>query len=40
MSGMAVTSSGGNPADTPFSDFEALLARKEVFVLINDEGLD
>ncbi|MFC3024375.1 hypothetical protein ACFODT_11125 [Vibrio zhugei] len=25
---------------SPFADFEALLARKTVFVLLNDEGLD
>jgi hypothetical protein len=31
----------GNDLDaSPLAEFEALLARKEVFVLINDEGLD
>ena len=30
-----------NTADaSPFSEFEALLARREAFVLLNDEGLD
>jgi hypothetical protein len=29
-----------NPEASPFAEFEALLARKEVFVLLNDEGLD
>lgn len=29
-----------NPAASPFAEFEALLARKEAFVLLNDEGLD
>lgn len=31
--------SGGEGA-SPFAEFEALLARKESFVLLNDEGLD
>jgi hypothetical protein len=28
------------PEASPFAEFEALLARKEPFVLLNDEGLD
>ena len=28
------------PEASPFSEFEALLARKEIFVLLNDEGLN
>lgn len=31
---------GTNPETSPFADFEALLARKKVFVLLNEEGLD
>ena len=31
---------GADPEASPFAEFEALLARKEVFVLLNDEGLD
>ena len=37
---MQIASSSGNPAAKPFSEFEALLARKEAFVLLNEEGLD
>ncbi|MEJ2631661.1 MAG: hypothetical protein P8011_11145 [Acidihalobacter sp.] len=29
-----------DPEASPFAEFEALLARKEIFVLLNDEGLD
>lgn len=29
-----------DPNASPFAKFEALLARKEIFVLINDEGID
>lgn len=29
-----------NPEDPPFAEFKALLARNEVFVLLNDEDLD
>ena len=29
-----------NPDASPFAEFEALLARKEVFLIINDEGVD
>ncbi|WP_115718848.1 hypothetical protein [Gallaecimonas mangrovi] len=31
---------GTDPEASPFAEFEALLARKRVFVLLNDEGLD
>ncbi|ASA57938.1 hypothetical protein [Vibrio gazogenes] len=31
---------GTDPDASPFAEFEALLARKTVFVLLNDEGLD
>jgi hypothetical protein len=37
---MKIASSSENPVDTPFAEFEALLARKKIFVLLNDEGLD
>ncbi|MGO1297727.1 MAG: hypothetical protein ACTMIA_10515 [Vibrio sp.] len=29
-----------DPSASPFAEFEELLARKTVFVLLNDEGLD
>ncbi|SIO95889.1 hypothetical protein [Vibrio spartinae] len=31
---------GTDPETSPFAEFEALLARKSAFVLLNDEGLD
>ena len=31
---------GTDPEVSPFAEFESLLARKEIFVLLNDEGLD
>jgi hypothetical protein len=34
-----IATSGANPA-APFAEFEALLVRKEAFVLLNEEGLD
>jgi hypothetical protein len=37
---MQIAAPGGNPTTEPFAEFEALLARREVFVLFNDEGLD
>jgi len=37
---MRMNAPSNNPDAAPFSDFEALLARKETFVLFNDEGLD
>ena len=37
---MRFNASGNDPEASPFTEFEALLARKEVFVLLNDEGLD
>lgn len=37
---MRMNAPSNNPDAPPFSEFEALLARKEAFVLINDEGLD
>lgn len=36
---MQIASPSQNPDDSPFAEFEALLARKEPFVLLNDEGL-
>ncbi|MDN7669591.1 hypothetical protein QZM08_25345 [Burkholderia vietnamiensis] len=37
---MRLNAPGTDPEASPFAEFEALLARKEVFVLLNDEGLD
>ncbi|WP_347554401.1 hypothetical protein [Robbsia sp. KACC 23696] len=37
---MRMNAPSNNPDASPFSEFEALLARKEPFVLFNDEGLD
>ena len=37
---MRMNAPSDNPDASPFSEFEALLARKESFVLFNDEGLD
>ncbi|PMX27496.1 MULTISPECIES: hypothetical protein [unclassified Pseudomonas] len=37
---MQISTPSKNPEDSPFAEFEALLARKEVFVLLNDESLD
>lgn len=37
---MRINASSNNLDAPPFFEFEALLARKEVFVLFNDEGLD
>ncbi|ARP82321.1 hypothetical protein CAL12_16850 [Bordetella genomosp. 8] len=37
---MELNAPGPDPGASPFAEFEALLARKEVFVLLNDEGLD
>jgi len=37
---MQIAAPSNKPEDSPFAEFEALLARKEVFVLLNDEGLD
>jgi len=37
---MQIATPGKNPEDSSFAELEALLARKEVFVLLNDEGLD
>ncbi|MHC8380606.1 hypothetical protein [Pseudomonas sp. LB3P14] len=36
---MQIATPSKNPGDSPFAEFEALLARKEPFVLLNDEGL-
>lgn len=35
---MQMVSPGKDPDASPFTEFEALLARKEAFVLLNDEG--
>jgi hypothetical protein len=37
---MRFSKRGSDPNASPFAEFEVLLARKEMFVLINDEGLD
>lgn len=37
---MRLNASGTDAEASPFAGFEALLARKEAFVLLNDEGLD
>ncbi|MDR6575951.1 hypothetical protein [Pseudomonas extremaustralis] len=37
---MQIATPSKNPEGSPFAEFEALLARKEVFVLLDDEGLD
>lgn len=37
---MRLNAPGTDPEASPFAEFEALLARKKVFVLLNDEGLD
>ena len=37
---MRLNAPGTEPTASPFAEFEGLLARKEVFVLLNDEGLD
>lgn len=37
---MRLNAPGADPTVSPFAEFEGLLARKEVFVLLNDEGLD
>ncbi|TDA43288.1 hypothetical protein [Burkholderia pyrrocinia] len=37
---MRLNAPGTDPTVSPFAEFEGLLARKEVFVLLNDEGLD
>ncbi|ACR32607.1 hypothetical protein [Burkholderia glumae] len=37
---MRLNSPGTDAAASPFTEFEVLLARKEVFVLLNEEGLD
>lgn len=37
---MRINAQSNAPEASPFAEFEALLARKEVFVLLNDEGLD
>ncbi|CAG9295930.1 hypothetical protein [Celerinatantimonas diazotrophica] len=37
---MRFNAPGLDPEVSPFAEFEALLARQEVFVLLNDEGLD
>jgi len=37
---MRLNAPGTDPEASPFAEFEALLARKRVFVLLNDEGLD
>ena len=34
-----IATASRNPEDSPFAEFEALLARKKSFVLLNDEGL-
>lgn len=36
---MQILASGKDPDTSPFTEFEALLARKEVFVFLNDEGI-
>lgn len=35
-----INAPGNTSGASPFSEFEALLARQEAFVLLNDEGLD
>jgi hypothetical protein len=35
-----MNASGKDPIASPFSEFEALLARKTPFVLLNDEGVN
>ncbi len=37
---MRLNAPGTDPEASPFAEFEALLARKKVFVLLNDEGLN
>ena len=37
---MQIAAPNKNPDGSPFAEFDALLARKEPFVLLNDEGLD
>jgi hypothetical protein len=37
---MRLNAPGTDPEASPFAEFEALLASKKVFVLLNDEGLD
>ncbi|SKC74305.1 hypothetical protein [Paraburkholderia hospita] len=37
---MRINAPSNNAEASPFSEFEALLAREEVFVLLNDEELD
>jgi hypothetical protein len=37
---MRINAPANRPDASPFAEFEALLARKEVFVLLNNEGLD
>ncbi|WP_428240834.1 hypothetical protein [Gynuella sp.] len=37
---MRFNAPGTDPEASPFAEFEALLARKETFVLLNDEGLE
>ena len=37
---MRLNAPGSDPEVSPFDELEALLARKEIFVLLNDEGLD
>jgi len=37
---MRLNAPGTDPTASPFAEFELLLARKELFVLLNDEGLD
>ncbi|ENA3445638.1 hypothetical protein ABGN35_000992 [Yersinia enterocolitica] len=36
---MQIAAPGNDPDVSPFKEFEALLARKEVFVFLNDEGV-
>ncbi len=37
---MRLNAPGTDLETSPFAEFEALLARKKVFVVLNDEGLD